>query len=83
VLSLDIGLCQVEVAAVMPPAQPLQCPICDNTLSAESHPYRPFCSKRCKLLDLSRWLSEDYRVAGEPMGDGVGGHYEKDDEDLP
>jgi endogenous inhibitor of DNA gyrase (YacG/DUF329 family) len=24
--------------------------------------FRPFCSERCKLLDLGRWLSEDYRV---------------------
>jgi endogenous inhibitor of DNA gyrase (YacG/DUF329 family) len=28
--------------------------------------WRPFCSERCKLADLGRWLSEDYRVAGEP-----------------
>jgi endogenous inhibitor of DNA gyrase (YacG/DUF329 family) len=26
--------------------------------------YRPFCSERCKLIDLGRWLAEDYRVAG-------------------
>jgi endogenous inhibitor of DNA gyrase (YacG/DUF329 family) len=24
--------------------------------------WRPFCSERCKLADLGRWLSEDYRV---------------------
>lgn len=63
-------------------AQPLKCPMCDNPLSAESHPYRPFCSKRCKLLDLSRWLSEEYRIAGEPVGDGAGHAYE-DDEEMP
>jgi uncharacterized protein len=28
--------------------------------------WRPFCSERCKLLDLSRWIEEDYRVSGEP-----------------
>ncbi len=66
----------------MTPAQPLRCPMCDNALTAESYPYRPFCSKRCKLLDLSRWLSEDYRIAGEPAGDG-GGHRFEDDEDMP
>jgi uncharacterized protein len=26
---------------------------------------RPFCSHRCRIADLGRWLSEDYRVAGE------------------
>jgi endogenous inhibitor of DNA gyrase (YacG/DUF329 family) len=28
--------------------------------------WRPFCSERCKLADLGRWLAEDYRVADEP-----------------
>ena len=27
-------------------------------------PWRPFCSQRCKMADLGRWLSGDYRVAG-------------------
>jgi endogenous inhibitor of DNA gyrase (YacG/DUF329 family) len=27
--------------------------------------WRPFCSERCKLADLGRWLSEGYRVPGE------------------
>ena len=26
---------------------------------------RPFCSERCRLADLGRWLSEDYRVPDE------------------
>ena len=26
--------------------------------------WRPFCSERCKMADLGRWLSGDYRVAG-------------------
>ena len=29
--------------------------------------WRPFCSERCKLADLGRWLSGDYRIAGEPV----------------
>jgi len=33
--------------------------------------YRPFCSKRCKLLDLTHWVDGDYRIAGEPMTDDV------------
>ena len=27
-------------------------------------PWLPFCSERCKMADLGRWLSGDYRVAG-------------------
>ena len=26
----------------------------------------PFCSERCHLVDLSRWLGEEYRIPGEP-----------------
>jgi endogenous inhibitor of DNA gyrase (YacG/DUF329 family) len=29
--------------------------------------WRPFCSERCKMADLGRWLSEDYRVPDEPV----------------
>jgi endogenous inhibitor of DNA gyrase (YacG/DUF329 family) len=31
--------------------------------------WRPFCSERCKLLDLARWADGGYRVAGEPAPD--------------
>jgi len=39
--------------------------------------YRPFCSKRCKMADLGRWLSGDYRIPGAPRADAPG---ESDDE---
>ena len=29
--------------------------------------WRPFCSERCKMADLGRWLSGDYRVPGDPL----------------
>ncbi|MDR1990597.1 MAG: DNA gyrase inhibitor YacG [Acidobacteriaceae bacterium] len=29
--------------------------------------WRPFCSERCKVLDLARWADGNYRVAGEPL----------------
>jgi len=28
--------------------------------------FRPFCSERCRMADLGRWLGGDYRVAGPP-----------------
>ncbi|HEX8111219.1 MAG TPA: DNA gyrase inhibitor YacG [Kofleriaceae bacterium] len=28
----------------------------------------PFCSERCHLVDLGRWLGEDYRIPGPPAG---------------
>jgi endogenous inhibitor of DNA gyrase (YacG/DUF329 family) len=30
--------------------------------------WRPFCSERCKLLDLARWADGAYRVPGEAAG---------------
>jgi uncharacterized protein len=31
--------------------------------------WRPFCSERCKLQDLARWLDGDYRIPDEPVAD--------------
>ena len=43
------------------------CPICRNALPNEdrSAPF-PFCSARCKTIDLGRWLNEEYRVPVQP-----------------
>jgi uncharacterized protein len=38
-----------------------RCPICKAETVHES---RPFCSKRCKDIDLSRWLGDGYAIAG-------------------
>lgn len=46
------------------PARPL-CAHCRQRIVEPQ--YRPFCSERCKLLDLGRWLSGDYRIAGQPV----------------
>jgi uncharacterized protein len=29
--------------------------------------WRPFCSERCRLLDLARWADGEYRVPGDPI----------------
>ena len=39
------------------------CPICERKVEAGEA--RPFCSPRCKQIDLGRWLGGDYRIAGE------------------
>jgi len=38
------------------------CPTCRKKIEYEGNPYRPFCSKRCKLVDLGSWLKEEYRI---------------------
>ena len=40
------------------------CPRCGTPVEwGPASPFRPFCSERCKLLDLGAWASESYRVA--------------------
>jgi len=40
----------------------MKCPICKHETFYQGNPYRPFCSERCKLIDLDNWLSERYRI---------------------
>jgi endogenous inhibitor of DNA gyrase (YacG/DUF329 family) len=42
------------------------CPYCGKPVDWENNPYRPFCSERCKLIDLGNWATEKYRVQHEP-----------------
>jgi endogenous inhibitor of DNA gyrase (YacG/DUF329 family) len=42
------------------------CPRCGQPAPfGTQNPWRPFCSERCKLIDLGLWASERYRVGGE------------------
>lgn len=45
----------------------MKCPICSKPVEWKDNPFRPFCSERCKLLDLGRWVSEEYSVPGKPL----------------
>jgi len=38
-----------------------QCPICHEPVSTDSD-HAPFCSKRCKQIDLGKWLGGDYAI---------------------
>ena len=41
--------------------------VCVTCRTQPVHPaWRPFCSERCKLADLARWLNGDYRVPAGP-----------------
>ncbi|MDA8161606.1 MAG: DNA gyrase inhibitor YacG [Desulfobacteraceae bacterium] len=42
-----------------------KCPACGRPAPYGGNPFRPFCSKRCKMIDLSAWLKEDYCISGE------------------
>ena len=44
-----------------------KCPTCSKQVEWQDNPFRPFCSERCKLLDLGKWVSEEYRVPGKAV----------------
>lgn len=41
------------------------CPICKAKVEFIGNKWRPFCSERCKLIDLGEWASEKYGIPGE------------------
>jgi endogenous inhibitor of DNA gyrase (YacG/DUF329 family) len=47
----------------------MTCPTCRKPVAKDAaRPSKlfPFCSERCHLVDLGRWLGEDYRIPGPP-----------------
>jgi len=44
----------------------VKCPTCKKeSVYSEENPYRPFCSEKCRFVDLGQWLEEDYSIAGD------------------
>ncbi len=44
-------------------ARQLKCPVCQKSVPPrEENPAFPFCSPRCRSVDLGKWLGEEYRV---------------------
>jgi endogenous inhibitor of DNA gyrase (YacG/DUF329 family) len=44
------------------------CPKCGEVSPySPANRWRPFCSERCKMIDLGTWASDGYVVAGEPL----------------
>jgi endogenous inhibitor of DNA gyrase (YacG/DUF329 family) len=45
------------------PAKLIKCPTCKKPVVwSEANPWRPFCSERCKLIDLGDWIEERHRI---------------------
>lgn len=61
--------------------QKIKCPICEKDVgfykSEKLPPNFPFCSKRCKLVDLGKWLDEEYTIS-DPLPAENGPEDEKD-----
>ncbi len=54
----------------------MKCPICQADVQLDAA-QRPFCSKRCRLIDLGNWLGEHYSIAGSEVSP------ESDDDKQP
>jgi hypothetical protein len=46
----------------------VSCPTCKKeTRYHADNPSRPFCSERCRLIDLGEWADEGHRIPGQPV----------------
>ncbi|QIL81443.1 DNA gyrase inhibitor YacG [Diaphorobacter sp. HDW4A] len=65
---------QNESASGSAPKQ-VKCPTCGGpSLYSPANRFRPFCSERCKMIDLGAWGNEDFRVPAEaPPEDNIYG----------
>jgi uncharacterized protein len=60
----------------------VRCPICHAEAEWEGNPFRPFCSERCRLLDLGAWAEGRYRIPGQKIVKDQA-EEDEDDEDEP
>jgi hypothetical protein len=64
--------------------QRITCPTCHRQIDWPQAPFRPFCSERCKLIDLGAWLTEKHAIPGEPApAEAVGRAGGHEDGDPP
>lgn len=46
----------------------VNCPVCKTAVAwAEASRWRPFCSERCRAIDLGDWASERHVIPGSPL----------------
>ncbi len=56
------------------------CPACSKEVNWEENPYHPFCSERCRTIDLGDWASEKFKIPGEKVNPDNLPEEEKDTE---
>jgi len=50
------------------PVQQVACPTCKKAVNwTPAEKFKPFCSERCKLIDLGDWATEAHKIPGEPL----------------
>jgi uncharacterized protein len=66
-------------------SRPVPCPRCRKSAAPRvDNEFFPFCSNRCRLVDLGAWLTEEHRIPGAPADvadeNPRGGHAEPPDD---
>lgn len=62
----------------------LKCPRCGKETESAGNPFRPFCSERCKTIDLGNWIQGAYRIPTRDADeDEDGAHAETGGTDKP
>lgn len=68
------------MAEPMTPMRTVTCPRCGVPVAwTSASKWRPFCSERCKLVDLGAWASDRYVIAGGALDDTSSDALERDD----
>jgi endogenous inhibitor of DNA gyrase (YacG/DUF329 family) len=60
---------QGPAAASSPEGLTVSCPVCRGPVRWEEPPRGPFCSERCRLVDLGAWAEGRYAIPGSPPPD--------------
>jgi len=54
------------------PARIVLCPTCRKRVKwTPANPFRPFCSERCRMIDLGAWAAGDHRIPGDADEDDL------------
>ena len=63
----------------------IKCPTCEKEhVYSSANPFRPFCSERCKMIDLGAWANEEYTIPeSKAVSDFSSGELEDNSESDP
>jgi endogenous inhibitor of DNA gyrase (YacG/DUF329 family) len=64
-------------------AKLVKCPTCRREIDWSTAEFRPFCSERCRLIDLGAWLTEKHAIPGEAAADNEAGDESTNDGRVP
>ncbi len=58
----------------------VKCPTCRKEVHWDNNPHRPFCSERCRTIDLGAWTEERFKIPGDDLDALMSDQDDDDDE---